>query len=194
MSEKLKVNGLESPKFCDTCGSFMKRDGNGVWICGNKHTQSDAITESIQRNRAEKTKAMIDANAKLLASLLKGTKDAYVFQLINPFREKQKDGLKNNPSSFKVYEELHDLEKKYPSTKFRYLRGDIFGTKETKMGHILCSQDIVADVKIDIEKIKLHEKGQPEGHYILNQYESLDKIPADVLTKIENLFDSNKID
>ena len=185
MSEKLKVKGLESTKFCDACGSFMKRGQDGVLRCSKGHTKIDTITENIQQSKAHRAKILAEENTRLLSSaLLDTTGDILIFQLINPFREKQKTGLTPNSSSFKVYEELHNLEKKYPPTKFKYLRGDIFGTKDAKFGHIICTRDIVGDVKTDIEKIDLFEHKQQEGHYILNQYVSLKDIPKGVIAKI----------
>lgn len=180
----MRIAGLEPPKFCD-CGSIMRRGTDGVWKCSNGHTISDATTTSMQQTKAYKTRMKIEENTRLLSSALQNTnEDIFVFQLVNPFREKQKDGLTPNPSSFKVYEELHDLERKYPATKFKYLRGDIFGTKASKYGHIICTKDVVADVKSDIEKIKLFEYGHEEGHYILNQYETLKDVPKEIISKI----------
>jgi len=193
MYEKFKTKSLESTKFCDTCDSFMKRGQDGVLRCSNGHTEIDTVTENIRQSKANRARILIEENTRLLSSALQDTTgDILIFRLINPFREKQKAGLTPNSSSFQVYEELRALEKKYPTTKFKYLRGDIFGTKETKFGHIICTKDIVTDVKTDIEKIKLSELGHQEGHYILDQYVSLKDVPKGVIAKIASEIENIK--
>ena len=108
-----------------------------------------------------------------------------VFIYSNPtIRDRQKNGLTNNPASFGFYKKLDELSEMYPSNKFYRVKGNIFGKKEDRLGHIVCTKDISQNVKNYLESYKLKRKGQNVEYYKLERYTSLDDVPDKILAEI----------
>jgi hypothetical protein len=154
--------------FCENCGSFQVRQKDGTLRCKNGHVLSDEMTNIIQKNEAVRKQRRIE-EAKEYSDTFPDPDldDVVIFHIINPYKQKRKNSkgiLPGNAECFPVYEEIKEMRKEYPPTKFKHHSGNIFAnTKwQLKGGYIICTKDIAMVVKKRIESFKL-----PEGHFVL---------------------------
>lgn len=94
--------------------------------------------------------------------------DVIILHIINPYKEKRKKSkgfLPGNAECIPIYAKIiPEMENEYPPTKFKYHAGNILAPVkwQLKGGYIICTKDIVMDVKKRIEGFKV-----PEGNFIL---------------------------
>lgn len=135
------------------------RNKEGYLVCSEGLHEEDNLTHQIQwRNLRKKTS---QKEILYLETTPDPNESIWICRLVSPFPEKlkrMKDKSAPDQPSWSIYTFINkQLPTLYPSTQFRYRKGNFRLAGESKGGYILCHKDIFDKIKSSIESIKLED-------------------------------------
>ena len=154
-------------KFCETCGNRLIRQSDGSLKCSKGHVMEDEGTMERRKARLRRKKEQ-----QKRMSTFPSLDRVIVCRLSNPYAGTEKSSKPfphRNLDSFKVYQELREMESDYLPKRFRYIRGDpcASGSRENKAGIILVVPELYYEVKGRIESIDIYDSEKEEGYKVI---------------------------